>query len=305
MTTKTTITVQGTRYPLIRITAKKALDVCGTHIYKGEIFFLVRSRKGSQEYLPVRWNYERCSWQCSCEMGCRMHKHIALCSMFSHVHPYSETHPAGCPIVVKSEQVSATEESDTFDSSTAQTVSSEVVDQAQLNSPVEPTGSESLAPSAELPSEEVCHELPEEITQLDKLLPGHRTCILKKGEYRYPYQRTAEGWVPFKNEKSEIICFQSRLAAQAFLANKKIDGQSARTAAFFENLPSRQAQIDVVKEEVLLLEKEAHIRKSLGKDTLKKLKALAESRGLNVKGRKQVYIEAILADMHKESEEVA
>jgi hypothetical protein len=101
---KTTITVQGTCYPIIRLTARKSLDVCGMHICKGEIFFLVRSRKGSQEYMPVRWNYERKCWQCSCEMGCKMHKHVALCSKFSQVHPYSQSHPNGCPPVVKEEQ---------------------------------------------------------------------------------------------------------------------------------------------------------------------------------------------------------
>src|SRR6266571_8899234 len=42
----------------------------------------VRSSKFTTRYYVVIWNYDRCSYQCSCGAGCKEHSHIEQVSAF-------------------------------------------------------------------------------------------------------------------------------------------------------------------------------------------------------------------------------
>ena len=90
-----------TGYPLIRLTAKQAIDIDGQRINQGEIFFLVASISHVGTSHIVRWNYERCAWQCTCPATVNNCRHIKQVSAWSKDHKYSATHPNGCPVVVK------------------------------------------------------------------------------------------------------------------------------------------------------------------------------------------------------------
>lgn len=96
------ITLTG--YPLIRLTAKQSLTIDGQRINQGEIFFLVASKSAPTASHLVRWNYDRCCWQCSCGAGCKSHTHIKQVSAYSAAHPYTATH-ATVPVIVKSAPV--------------------------------------------------------------------------------------------------------------------------------------------------------------------------------------------------------
>lgn len=101
LTSNQTVEITWTDAPIIRMTARKAIEVCGLHINEGEIFFMVRSASQENRYHCVRWNYERVCWQCSCGAGCKKHSHVKAVSAYSQKNPYSATHPQGCPKVVK------------------------------------------------------------------------------------------------------------------------------------------------------------------------------------------------------------
>jgi len=90
-----------TGYPLIRLTAKQTIDVDGQRINQGEIFFLVASSSVPGTSHLIRWNYERCAWQCTCPATVNNCRHIKQVSAWSKDHKYSATHPNGCPVVVK------------------------------------------------------------------------------------------------------------------------------------------------------------------------------------------------------------
>jgi len=96
-----TVEITWTDAPIIRMTARKAIEVCGLHLNEGEIFFLVRSVSQENRYHCVRWNYDRICWQCSCGAGCKSHSHVKVVSAYSKQNPYSVTHALGCPKVVK------------------------------------------------------------------------------------------------------------------------------------------------------------------------------------------------------------
>jgi len=88
-----------TGYPLLRCTANQAID--SLHINQGEIFFLVASKSNPDTSHIVRWNYGRCSWQCNCPATVDNCRHVKMVSAWSKDHKYSDTHPNGCPAVVK------------------------------------------------------------------------------------------------------------------------------------------------------------------------------------------------------------
>lgn len=92
-----------TGYPLMRLTANQALKIEDNHINQGEIFFLVASLSHPGTSHIVRWNYERCRWDCSCPATVINCRHVRQVSAYSAAHPYSATHPNGCPVVVKNE----------------------------------------------------------------------------------------------------------------------------------------------------------------------------------------------------------
>lgn len=93
------ITIAG--YPIVRLTAKQSLEIDGFHVNQGEIFFLAASKSNPDTSHVVRWLYEQCKWQCSCPATIDNCRHVKMVSAWSKDHPYSATHPNGCPVVVK------------------------------------------------------------------------------------------------------------------------------------------------------------------------------------------------------------
>ncbi len=48
------------------------------------VIWYVRSNRMATRYYVVIWNYDRCSYQCSCGAGCKEHSHISDVSAFNH-----------------------------------------------------------------------------------------------------------------------------------------------------------------------------------------------------------------------------
>ncbi len=48
------------------------------------VIWYVRSNRMPTHYYVVIWNYDRCSYQCSCGAGCKEHSHIEAVSAFNH-----------------------------------------------------------------------------------------------------------------------------------------------------------------------------------------------------------------------------